>query len=131
MHDYHAVKALVARLERLPGPAILEVTVRASPIFSPEALQQAYEMLTAGTPLAGSRLAVEEFPERRECRRCGDAFAVSPDLTAGHLVICPRCGEVSALELGVGLDVVGITRARHSLEDVHLKMAEEDPEARR
>jgi len=44
VHDYHAVSALVAHLTRDPGLAagIAEVRVRASPVFSPEALLHAY-----------------------------------------------------------------------------------------
>jgi Zn finger protein HypA/HybF involved in hydrogenase expression len=78
-------------------------------VFSPAALQQAYEMLTAGTPLAGSSLEVEGLPDRRQCSRCGDAFTVSAEDVAGHLVICPRCGEPSLLEVGTGLEVLSIT----------------------
>ena len=78
MHDYFAVSALVARLARDPSLAggIAEVRVRASPVFSPEALQQAYQMLTEDTPLSGSRLLVEELADRRECAQCGTGWTV-------------------------------------------------------
>ncbi len=116
MHDYHAVKALVARLLRDADPAqgvqdVGEVRIRASPIYSAAALRQAYAVLTAGTPLAGSRLEVEDLPDRRECARCGSAYAVAPQDVAGHLVVCPHCGEPSPLEVGTGLEIVGVTRA--------------------
>ncbi|MGP8161121.1 MAG: hydrogenase/urease maturation nickel metallochaperone HypA [Candidatus Dormibacteria bacterium] len=88
---------------------VVEVRIRASPVFSPEALEQAYEMLTAGTPLAGSRLAIEDPPEQRACSRCGVSFTLSHDDMAGHLVLCPSCGEPSALEVGTGIEVLGIT----------------------
>ncbi len=110
MHDYHAVSALVARLGRYPGLAegIAEVRVRASPVFSPEALQQAWQMLTEDTPLSGSCLLVEELADRRECARCGTAWAVSPDDVAGHLVICPSCGALAPLDAGAAIELLEI-----------------------
>jgi Zn finger protein HypA/HybF involved in hydrogenase expression len=110
MHDYYAVGALVARLAADPGLAegIAEVRVRASPVFSPDALRQAYQMLTEDTPLSGSRLLVEELAERRECALCGTTWAVSPDDVAGHLVICPSCGALALLGAGAAIELLEI-----------------------
>ena len=110
MHDYHAVSALVERLVRDPSlaEAIAEVRVRASPVFSPEALRQAYQILTEDTPLGGSRLLVEELADRRECSQCGTAWAVSPDDVAGHLVICPTCGALTPLDAGAAIELLEI-----------------------
>jgi Zn finger protein HypA/HybF involved in hydrogenase expression len=110
VHDYHAVSALVARLARDPSLAegIAEVRVRASPVFSPEALRQAYQMLTEDTPLRGSRLLIEELADRRECAQCGTAWAVSPDDVAGHLVICPSCGAPAPLDAGAAIELLEI-----------------------
>jgi Zn finger protein HypA/HybF involved in hydrogenase expression len=110
MHDYHAVSALVTRLARDPGIAegIAEVHVRASPVFSPDALRQAYQMLTEDTPLSGSRLLIEELADRRECAQCGTAWAVSPDDVAGHLVICPQCGALAPLGAGAAIELLEI-----------------------
>lgn len=113
MHDYHAIGALVARLTRDPSLAagIAEVRVRASPVFSPDALLQAYQMLTADTPLSGSHLLVEELADRRECPSCGAAWAVSADDVAGHLVICPSCGALSPLDTGDTLELLEVKRS--------------------
>jgi Zn finger protein HypA/HybF involved in hydrogenase expression len=110
VHDYYAVSALVARLARDPGPAegIAEVRVRASPVFSPEALRQAWQMLTEDTPLSGSCLLVEELADRRECARCGTAWVVSPDDVAGHLVICPSCGALAPLDARATIELLEI-----------------------
>jgi Zn finger protein HypA/HybF involved in hydrogenase expression len=110
VHDYHAVSALIARLVRDPSLAegIAEVRVRASPVFSPEALQQAYQILTEDTPLSGSRLLVEELADRRECAQCGTAWAMSPDDVAGHLVICPTCGSPTPLDAGAAIELLEI-----------------------
>jgi Zn finger protein HypA/HybF involved in hydrogenase expression len=114
VHDYHAVKALVARLARDPGLAegIAEVRVRASPVFSPDALRQAYQMLTEDTPLSRSRLLVEELADGRECALCGTAWVVSPDDVAGHLVICPSCGAPAALDTGAVIELLEIRSHR-------------------
>lgn len=112
VHDYHAVQGLVRRLLETPEGAagITAVSVRASPVFSPEALTQAYEILTAGTPLAGTRLELEDLPDRRTCASCGSSFAITRDDVVGHLVVCPSCGEPSDLEVGNGLRLVGVQR---------------------
>jgi Zn finger protein HypA/HybF involved in hydrogenase expression len=110
VHDYHAVSALVARLARDPSLAetITEVRVRASPVFSPEALRQAYQMLTENTTLSRSRLHVEELADRRECAQCGTTWAVSPDDVAGHLVICPSCGAPTPLDATAAIELLEI-----------------------
>ena len=111
MHDYHAVSALVAHLSADPRLAgeVVEVRVRASAIFSPESLEQAYEMQTIETPLAGSRLVVEEAAEDRACPACGTAWRLSRDDVAGHLVFCPSCGTPSPIDETAGLELVDIT----------------------
>ncbi len=114
MHDYHAVEALIERLtSEFDEPElrrVSEVTIRADPIFTPEALQQAYEMLTRDTRLESSRLVVEELHSEQECPSCGDSWEVSRDYLVGHLLVCPSCGAVSSIEAGHGVEVVAIAR---------------------
>ncbi|GIU99444.1 MAG: hypothetical protein KatS3mg014_1060 [Actinomycetota bacterium] len=110
MHDQHAVRELIERLSRLEGVA--EVRVRAGPVFSPEALEQAYAMLTVGTRLEGSRLVVEERREDRTCPACDHTWTVSSEDVAGHLVLCPACGDPAPLEDVAALEVAGITWGR-------------------
>jgi hydrogenase nickel incorporation protein HypA/HybF len=115
VHDYHAVKALVDHLRReLENPnagRIDEVRIRADATLSPEALEQAYEMLTKDTPLEGSRLVVEEPPDERLCETCGASWTATHEDVAGHLLICPSCGALSAIGGSSGLELVGITGA--------------------
>jgi Zn finger protein HypA/HybF involved in hydrogenase expression len=115
MHDVHAVRALVDRLiTELAGPAagaVCEVHVRADVTLSPEALEQAYEMLTPGTVLKGSRLVVDETAAEHLCGTCGVASPVTHDDVAGHLLICPSCGSLAPLEGFSGLRVTGIELA--------------------
>lgn len=112
MHDYHAVSALVAELTSDPDATgeVVEVRVQASPVFSPESLQQAYEVLTAETPLAGSRLVVEEAIDQRECSACGTAWTVSREDVVGHLVVCPSCGSPSPLGDHIGIELLALER---------------------
>lgn len=110
MHDHHAVRELIERLSCLEDVA--EVRVRAGPAFSPEALEQAFEMLTAGTPLEGSRLVVEERREERSCPACGHTWTVAPDDVAGHVVLCPSCGQPLPISDVATLEVIGITWGR-------------------
>jgi Zn finger protein HypA/HybF involved in hydrogenase expression len=115
VHDYHAVEALIERLtgefDDLELERVAEVRIRASPVFSPEALEQAYEMLTRETPLESSRLVVEELPDERTCPSCGGSWLVSRDDLAGHLLVCPSCGTLSTIEGGSGIEVVGVIGA--------------------
>jgi hydrogenase nickel incorporation protein HypA/HybF len=115
VHDYHAIKALVDHLRlELEGRDvghIDEVRVRADATLSPEALEQAYEMLTKDTPLEGSRLVVEEPIGERLCETCGASWTATHEDVAGHLLICPTCGALSAIEGSSGLEVVGLTAA--------------------
>ena len=111
MHDHHAVKALVERLAIgiVGTERIAEVRIRAGATFSPEALEQAYEMLTQGTLLEGSRLVVEPGQDERECPACGNTWGATNEDLAGHWVVCPSCGAPSAIEGSTGIEVVGIT----------------------
>lgn len=114
MHDFHAVRSLIARLGNQADLAdVVEVRVEASPLFSPEALQQAWEMLVREAPLAGSRLVVEELAMTRQCAECGTAWQVSRTDVTGHLVVCPSCGAVSGVDGGEGLEVLEVVR-RHT-----------------
>lgn len=109
MHEYQAVDALIERLTSGPDAPerAVEVRVRAGVAFSPEALQQAWEMRTSDTPLEGSRLVLEERSDERECPACGTSWSITSDDVAGHLLICPSCGAPSPIEAGTYLEVLG------------------------
>jgi len=113
MHEHHAVEALVERLTSALGDPeferVTEVRIRAGAAFSPEALEQAYEMLTQDTSLGGSHLTVEELAERRTCAACGTSWTVTREDVAGHLVLCASCGTPSPIEGGAGIEVLGMS----------------------
>ena len=109
MHEVHAVEALVDRLtSELVHHGIAEVRIRVGPTLSPEALEQAWEMLTQDTRLQGSCLVVEERPDQRTCPSCGGSWTVSKDDVAGHAVLCPSCGAASPIEDETGIEVLAI-----------------------
>jgi len=110
MHDYQAVAILVERLtDRLDAQdRVTEVRIRANPIFSPEALEQAFEMLTADTRLAGSRLLVEGSTERA-CSTCGATWSPSHDDLVGAYVVCRTCGASWAMDDRLGIEFLGAT----------------------
>lgn len=110
MHDYHAVEALLDRIttELTGGERVVRVTIRVGPGLSPEALEQAYEILTKDTPLQGSSLVIEQRHDERECPACGEWWTVTPDNLAGHSLVCPSCGALSSLEGSAGMELVGI-----------------------
>jgi Zn finger protein HypA/HybF involved in hydrogenase expression len=111
VHEQHIVAALI---ERLPDLAeldeVTEIRVGASPAYSPEALEQAWAMLTLDSPLEGSRLVVEERLDERVCGGCGTTWAVALGDVAGHVVLCPSCGTPAPVDLGSGIVVLGVSR---------------------
>ena len=109
MHDLHAVEALIERLRSAGLQDLTEVRIQAGPTFSPEALEQAYAMLTKDTPLEGSRLVVVELPDERVCVACGRSWTVTRDDVAGHAVLCPSCGSPSPTDGGASIEVLGIS----------------------
>lgn len=109
MHDYGAVGALIDHLaNETQSACVAEVVVRASPVFAPEALEQAYEILTDGTPLAGSILVVEGADEHRTCRMCKEDWMLSRDDVIGHSIACPSCGFLSPFDLGSGIQILAV-----------------------
>ncbi|MFO0926023.1 MAG: hydrogenase maturation nickel metallochaperone HypA [Gemmataceae bacterium] len=57
-----------------------------------ESLQFCYEIVTAGTPLAGSRLEIEDVPVVIYCPVCRDEL----ELPGIQSFLCPRCGGPSS-----------------------------------
>lgn len=55
----------------------------------PEALEMAFEVLTAGTPQEGAEIILEQRPVRVKCRECGQEFC--PSKEEMYLMPCPHC----------------------------------------
>lgn len=73
----------------------------------PDILRHYYALLTVGTELEGSVLAVEVVPVRGRCSDCSAAFEID-DLSFG----CPFCGSgFSEIFSGKELEVVSLETA--------------------
>jgi hydrogenase nickel incorporation protein HypA/HybF len=88
---------------------ILRVDVRVGRLTGivPDILRHYYALLTVGTELDGSTLAVEVVPIRARCSDCSVSFEVDD-----VCFTCPRCGS-GLLEISSGkeLEVVSLETA--------------------
>jgi len=91
VHEMSVANEIVRSVRQaLPDQEVLAVTVQVGVLAAvvPDALRFGWEVATAGTPLAGSRLVVELLPLPARCLDCG----------AEHLTHrpppnpCPGCG---------------------------------------
>ncbi len=53
-----------------------------------ESVQFYWDIITEGTPAAGSRLHFQRIPGRLRCRACGHTYSPRQDLP------CPACGSI-------------------------------------
>ena len=76
------------------GRAVSVINVRAGQLrqIVPETLVYCWELVSADTPLAGSRISVEEVPARIRCRSCGHVT----DVGAVPVFVCGGCGGFDA-----------------------------------
>lgn len=136
MHEYSVAEELVRAVLRelaargLKGERIKEVHLRKGELrlLADEALKQAYELLIIETPLAGSRLVIEEVKAELSCPSCDYRGPVAyPDDPAYHflflapIMACPRCGGVVELTRGRELELVRLVVVEAEAE------AEADP----
>jgi Zn finger protein HypA/HybF involved in hydrogenase expression len=119
LHEYSLMEQVIAQIltelkkrDGPPGGSALEVTLKvgALAVHSEAATRQAYEVLVKGTPLENSRLNLTIEPVTLTCGQCGykgplPEGAVDPhDLSP--LVECPRCGAVSPVQGGRGVEAI-------------------------
>jgi Zn finger protein HypA/HybF involved in hydrogenase expression len=94
------------------GSMEVVLKVGALAVHSAAATRQAYEVLVKGTPLEHSRLDLTIEPVTLTCGQCGyqgplPEGAVDPhDLSP--LADCPRCGAVSPVQGGRGVESIEI-----------------------
>lgn len=110
LHELSIAQALVDQVEAARvsngGGRILAVEVRIGTwrLVVPEILTGYYESIVRGTPLEGSRLAIESVATTARCRRCEKVFSVEE-----AWVVCPDCAALGATLLsGQELDLVGV-----------------------
>ena len=123
MHEYAIAEELIAAVQRaLVGREVEQVQVKEVHLrkgelrlVADEALQQAYRLLTVGTPLEGSKLWIEEVKVEVGCRSCGyrgpAEYRTYHFHFAAPILECPCCGAKVELIRGRELELVGVTVA--------------------
>lgn len=110
MHEFSIVESLVNGLlqqQAKGGAPVAEVHLRRGSAFSEDALRQAFEMLTANTPLEQAALQVESVNLEFKCA-CGHEQVVNSDDLTGHMFICPGCGAIKEIDEAHDLELVKV-----------------------
>lgn len=90
MHELSITQSVVDTVVARTGEAqVARVSVRVGRLSGvvPNAMRFCFDLVTAGTPLAGAELDIEQPEGRARCRTCGDEFVLT-DL----ILLCP-CGS--------------------------------------
>jgi hydrogenase nickel incorporation protein HypA/HybF len=109
MHELSITQSVVeAVTERTGSAVVVSVRLRVGRLSGvvPDSLRFCFELVTAGTPLEGALLEIDEPEGRGHCRTCGAQFAL-PD----PVLLC-HCGSadievLTGRELAVASVVLG------------------------
>ena len=82
------VDTVLQEIQRKNLPPVQTIAVRIGALSSvdPEALRFGFESIIADTPLAQTKLEIEQVPVEGKCRACNQEFAVEDFIFA-----CPSC----------------------------------------
>ena len=108
MHEAGLVSDLIADLligERASPRAIRKIRVRIGSGESPEAIQEAFHVLSAGTPLARAKLEILPSSPTVDCA-CGRSFHASHEQVLCGVAVCPTCEAICTVSGGHALEVV-------------------------
>ncbi len=110
MHEMSIVESLVESVQQetraYPGARVATVRVRVGKLrlVVPEVMETCYAAATLDTPLAGSRLELEQVAATARCPQCQNEFAVEEQWFE-----CPKCHAAGGeLLTGQELDLVNI-----------------------
>jgi hydrogenase nickel incorporation protein HypA/HybF len=95
MHELSICSSIAGIATRHAGGravAVIHIQVGQFRQIVPDTLVYCWDLVSAGTPLAGSRIDVEAIPARIRCRDCGHVAEVG-DLP---VFACGRCGSTDA-----------------------------------
>jgi hydrogenase nickel incorporation protein HypA/HybF len=110
MHELAITQGVVdAVTERTGSAPVATVRVRVGRLAGvvPDAMRFCFELVTAGTPLEGATLEIEQPEGRGRCRTCGEDFVLA------HLILLCRCGSADVEVLaGRELAVASVVMAR-------------------
>jgi hydrogenase nickel incorporation protein HypA/HybF len=112
MHELAITQGVVdAVTERTGGARVASVRVRVGRLSGvvPDAMRFCFELVTAGTPLAGAALEFDRPDGRGRCRTCGESF------TLADLILLCHCGSADVEVLaGRELAVASVVLARET-----------------
>lgn len=130
MHEYGLMEDVVnvaLEASRRAGHqpvARVRIEVGEFAVATRESLETAFEVLTRGTPLQGTRLDIAEVPGYAVCDACrfeGSAAELGDELCEPPaLLLCPRCGVPLRVTSGAGISVIDVQledRGRLNPED--------------
>ena len=95
MHELSVCGAIAGIVTRhAAGRPVEVINVRVGQLRQvvPDTLAYCWELVSADTPLAGSRISIETVPARIECRACGHVT----DVGAVPVFACGGCGGFDA-----------------------------------
>jgi Zn finger protein HypA/HybF involved in hydrogenase expression len=111
MHEFGIVEGIVhdvlPLLENPKVRRISEIHFRLGSAFSEDALRQAYQATTQGTPLEGAVLVIDTVNLNYVCP-CGHHQVITSDDLEGHMFICPECGFIYEVDEAHDLELVKI-----------------------
>ena len=118
MHEYGLMAEVVnvaletSRRAGDPGVARIHIEVGEFAVASRDSLEMAFEVLTRGTPLEGTRLDISEVSGHAVCDACGfegSAAELGDDLSEPPtLLLCPHCGAPLRVTSGAGISVIDV-----------------------
>ena len=110
MHEFSIAQNIVdilhyqMKIHKLSKIESVSLRVGAMRSVEMDSLSFSFNILTAGSPLEGARLEVQEIPVQGRCIRCGQQFAMN-----NWLDDCPFCrGPGVEVVSGKELEIMGI-----------------------
>jgi len=107
MHELRVAREIIAIVEgetkRLNLKRVDKINLKVGELtaINPEALAFGFEVATADTQLAGTRLEIEKVPLRGKCKACQQEFGID-----GFHFTCPHCESTEVdLIAGEELDI--------------------------
>jgi Zn finger protein HypA/HybF involved in hydrogenase expression len=111
MHEFGIVEGIVSgilpQLNTANITHVSEVHFRRGSAFSEDALRQAYQATTVGTPLEGAKLVIDTVNLDYVCK-CGYRQVITCDDLEGHMFICPVCGFIHEVDEAHDLELLEI-----------------------
>jgi Zn finger protein HypA/HybF involved in hydrogenase expression len=111
MHEFGIVADIVNHVMPLLQSAnvsrVTEIHFRRGSAFSEDALRQAYQATTSGTPLEDALLVIDTINLDYNCP-CGYHQVITSDDLEGHMFICPECGSIHEIDEAHDLELIEV-----------------------